>query len=268
MYIKLNYPAPSGGKTEKLAYDGAIVGLQYRQSDVDDAYKVGKFCSVIFSRDKNNPVDPNAIAAFSLNHHIGYLPQELAEYIVESHIPANELTFQVRSIRLEHKKVTGIYGDLWRVHGAAFNAPEVVHPRPMPLTTKLAIWTIVILTCIAIVSQSVKWIAALVGFVAFVCLCAWRRAARRNAQGLPQQGSTQELKNSIEQARKTMRRRRTLSPDEIAKRRKAVIFTLFAVGGAALVTAAFIGGFLAWFAAVIIAIAAAAAGFVYSVSGD
>lgn len=134
-YIDFQDWEPDGGK--RIAYNTSIVGMRYRQSAANAAFRWGKMPDFRFCTEPDNPYDANAVAVIADSKHIGYLPEEVAEKVAKKQYPLDQLVFQLRTLRRTEGDVSGLYGHLWLLPEPVAQPQPKKEPEPQAETLPL-----------------------------------------------------------------------------------------------------------------------------------
>lgn len=139
-YIDYEKLEPDGGK--RIAYNTSIVGMKYRQSAANSAFRWGKMPDFRFYAEPDNPYDANAVAVIADGKHIGYLPEEVAEKVAKKQYPLDQLVFQLQTLRRTEGDVSGLYGNLWLLSEPVTQTKQEKEPAPqsdnLPLPDELS----------------------------------------------------------------------------------------------------------------------------------
>lgn len=134
-YIYYEKWEPYGGK--RIAYNTSIVGMRYRQSAANAAFRWGKTPDFRFYAEPDNPYDGNAVAVIADGKHIGYLPEEVAEKVAKKQYPLDQIVFELRTLRRTEGDVSGLYGNLWLLSEPATQPQPEKEPEPQSDTLPL-----------------------------------------------------------------------------------------------------------------------------------
>jgi hypothetical protein len=135
-YIDFQDWEPENGK--RIAYNTGIVGMRYRQSAANAAFRWGKMPDFRFCAEPDNPYDANAVAVIADSKHIGYLSEEVAEKVAQKQYPLDQLVFQLRTLRRTEGDVSGLYGHLWLLPEPVSQPKPEKEPEPQADTFLLS----------------------------------------------------------------------------------------------------------------------------------